>query len=67
MYHLSEPRRAWYVARMRKAGVSARRLIVGIGLSRVYLGIHYPSDVIAAYLSAAFVIGAVLAFSPGWS
>ena len=26
-----------------------------------------PSDVIAGYLSAAFVIGAVFAFSPGWS
>ena len=46
---------------------AAALLIVGIGLSRVYLGVHYPSDVIAGYLSAAFVIGAVFAFSPGWS
>jgi undecaprenyl-diphosphatase len=47
--------------------VAAALLIAGIGLSRVYLGVHYPSDVIAGYLSAAFVIGAVFAFSPGWS
>ena len=46
---------------------AAALLIVGIGLSRVYLGVHYPSDVIAGYLSAAFVMAAVLAFSPGWS
>ena len=46
---------------------AAALLIAGIGLSRVYLGVHYPSDVIAGYLSAAFVIGAVFAFSPGWS
>jgi undecaprenyl-diphosphatase len=47
--------------------VAAALLIAGIGLSRVYLGVHYPSDVIAGYLSAAFVIGAMLAFSPRWA
>jgi undecaprenyl-diphosphatase len=36
-------------------------LIAAIGLSRIYLGVHYPSDVIAGYLVAGFWITGLLA------
>jgi len=32
------------------AGVLATVLVVGIGASRVYLGVHYPSDVAAGWI-----------------
>jgi membrane-associated phospholipid phosphatase len=34
-------------------------LIVGIGLSRIYLGVHYPSDVVAGYTAAIVWVGTV--------
>src|SRR6266567_3729778 len=35
-------------------------MVAMIGLSRIYLGVHYPSDVIAGYLAAAVWVGAVI-------
>jgi len=39
---------------------AAATLIAGIGLSRIYLGVHYPSDVIAGYLTAAVWVSTIL-------
>jgi membrane-associated phospholipid phosphatase len=36
-------------------------LIAGIGLSRIYLGVHYPSDVLAGYSAAVVWVGMVFA------
>ena len=42
-------------------GVIAGVLVAAIGLSRIYLGMHYPSDVIAGYLAAAIWVSTLLA------
>jgi undecaprenyl-diphosphatase len=59
-------------ARMRpvaaKAGVwaLAAALAALIGLSRVYLGVHYPSDVLAGYAAAVVWVAAVRAGYGVW-
>ena len=35
-------------------------IIFGIGLSRVYLGVHYPSDIAAGYLARALWVSSVI-------
>jgi undecaprenyl-diphosphatase len=39
--------------------IAAVALVLLIGISRVYLGVHYPSDVIAGYLVATVWLAAV--------
>lgn len=41
-------------------------LVAVIGGTRIYLGVHYPTDVIAGYLAAAAWFCAVLAAKPRW-
>ena len=44
----------------------AMLLIVGIGISRIYLGMHFPSDVIAGYLTGAIWLYTVMALDTLW-
>jgi undecaprenyl-diphosphatase len=39
---------------------TAAALVIAIGLSRIYLGVHYPSDVVAGYLAAAVWVGTII-------
>jgi len=42
--------------------VAAALLIAAIGLSRIYLGVHYPTDVIAGYVTAAVWVSSMIGF-----
>jgi undecaprenyl-diphosphatase len=50
-------KQSWRVA----VGVIAGFLVLAIGISRIYLGVHYPSDVVAGYLAAAVWVSTMLA------
>lgn len=39
----------------------AALLVFAIGLSRIYLGVHYPSDVVAGYLTATIWVATMVA------
>jgi undecaprenyl-diphosphatase len=41
-------------------------MIAGIGVSRIYLGVHYPSDVLAGYLAAAGWVSILIALDRLW-
>ena len=48
-------------SRRRRVGIwtGAAMLAAAIGLSRIYLGVHYPSDVMASYAGGAVWVGGV--------
>ncbi len=41
-------------------------LVLGIGLSRIYLGMHWPTDVLAGYLTAALWLTATITIDRLW-
>lgn len=45
----------------------ATALVLAIGLSRIYLGVHYPSDVLAGYLGGGIWVSTMLALDRFWT
>lgn len=50
-YLVSRDRRAWEAA-----AIIALLVAAGVGVSRVYLGAHWPSDVVAGYLAGSMLL-----------
>jgi undecaprenyl-diphosphatase len=46
--------------------LAAAALVLGIGLSRIYLGMHYPTDLLAGYLTGACWLGGVILIDRRW-
>ena len=47
------------------AGAAGLLFVLGVGWSRMYLGVHYPSDVVAGWVaSTAWVLSVYFLFSP---
>lgn len=42
--------------------IASSVMILGIGISRVYLGVHYPSDILGGFLASGLWITAVIWF-----
>ena len=58
--------RNWWAKALIVAGVIP--VILGIGFSRIYLGVHWPSDVIASFaLGPAWVATVLIVFSLAWN
>ncbi|MFJ3220361.1 phosphatase PAP2 family protein [Kitasatospora sp. NPDC086801] len=59
----------WYRVRRRgriAACAVAAATVLTIGWTRIALGVHWPSDVVAGWLAAGFVLGAVTAVVELW-
>lgn len=48
-------------------GATAALLVVAIGVSRIYLGVHYPSDVLAGWALGALWVALVVVVDRIWS
>jgi undecaprenyl-diphosphatase len=54
----------WGHSRRLSVGILAILLVLAIGFSRVYLGVHYPTDVLAGYAGAIAWTGLVRSMQP---
>ncbi|RAP73705.1 phosphatase PAP2 family protein [Paenibacillus montanisoli] len=57
------PRRSWRIALL----LFSAAMIIGIGLSRIYLGVHYPSDILAGYWVSACWVALCIRLFRSWA